>query len=62
VIETGSVKFSCEQVAVKISRFAGFAQLNKYRRRLLDLGMIGVDASGIGFGNLSIRNGATSRF
>ena len=60
--ETGSVKFSCEQVAVKISRFAGFAQLNKYRRRLLDLGMIGVDASGIGFGNLSIRNGATSRF
>jgi L-ribulose-5-phosphate 4-epimerase len=62
VSETGSVKFSCEQVAVKISGFAGFAQLNKYRRRLLDLGMIGVDASGIGFGNLSIRNGATSRF
>jgi L-ribulose-5-phosphate 4-epimerase len=62
VSETGSVKFSCEQVAVKVSRFAGFAELNRYRRKLLDLGMIGVDASGVGFGNLSIRNGATSRF
>jgi len=62
VSETGSVKFSCEQVAVEISRFAGFAELNRYRHKLIDLGMIGVDASGVGFGNLSIRNGATSRF
>jgi ribulose-5-phosphate 4-epimerase/fuculose-1-phosphate aldolase len=62
VSETGSVKFSCEQVAVEISRFAGFAELNRYRRKLLALGVIGVDASGIGFGNLSIRNSATSRF
>ena len=60
--ETGSVKFRCEQVAVEISRFAGLAELNRYRRKLLSLGMIGVDASGIGFGNLSIRNGATSQF
>ena len=60
--ETGSVKFTCQQVAVEISRFAGFAELNRYRRKLLELGMIGVNASGIGFGNLSIRNGATSRF
>ena len=47
---------------MEISRFAGFGELNRYRRKLLDLGMIGVDASGIGFGNLSIRNGATSHF
>ena len=60
--ETGSVKFKCEQVPIEISRFAGFAELNKYRRKLLALGVVGVDASGIGFGNLSIRNGATSRF
>lgn len=60
--ETGSVKFKCEQVPIEISRFTGFAELNRCRRKLLDLGMIGVDASGIGFGNLSIRNGATSRF
>jgi ribulose-5-phosphate 4-epimerase/fuculose-1-phosphate aldolase len=62
VSETGSVKFKCEQVPIEISRFAGFAELNRYRRKLLELGMIGVDASGVGFGNLSIRNGATSRF
>jgi ribulose-5-phosphate 4-epimerase/fuculose-1-phosphate aldolase len=60
--ETGSVKFKCEQVPIEISRFAGFAELNRYRRKLLALGMIGVDASGVGFGNVSIRNGATSRF
>jgi ribulose-5-phosphate 4-epimerase/fuculose-1-phosphate aldolase len=62
VSETGSVKFKCEQVPIEISRFAGFAELNRCRRKLLALGMIGVDASGIGFGNLSIRNGATSVF
>jgi L-ribulose-5-phosphate 4-epimerase len=62
VSEVGSVKFRCEHVARKISQFAGFAELNRYRRKLLDLGMIGVDAMGIGFGNVSIRNGATSRF
>jgi len=62
VSETGSVKFTCQQVPIEISRFAGFAELNRYRRKLLALGMIGVDASGVGFGNLSIRNGATSQF
>ena len=56
------VKFTCEQVPVEISIFAGFAELNEYRNKLLELGMIGVDANGIGFGNLSIRDGATSRF
>jgi L-ribulose-5-phosphate 4-epimerase len=62
VSETGSIKFSCEQVAVKIPGFAGFVELNRYRRKLRDLGMIGVDAGGVGFGNLSVRNGSSSRF
>jgi len=62
VSETGSAKFKCEQVPIEISRFAGFAELNRYRRKLLALGMIGVDASGVGFGNLSIRDGATAQF
>ena len=60
--ETGSVKFTCQQVPVEIGAFAGFAELNEYRRKLLELGMIGVDANGVGFGNLSIRDDATSRF
>ena len=57
--ETGSVKFTCDRVAVELSRFAGFDELNKYRRKLLRLGTIGIDRNGVGFGNLSVRNGAT---
>ena len=60
--ETGSVKFTCEQVPGEIRSFAGFAELNEYRRKLLELGLIGVDANGTGFGNLSIRDGGSSRF
>ncbi len=60
--ETGSVKYSCEQMPTEIGAFSGFGELNAYRRKLLARGMIGVDANGIGFGNLSIRDGATSRF
>ena len=38
--ETGSVKFGCDQVAVQLAPFAGFAELNRYRRKLVDLGLI----------------------
>jgi ribulose-5-phosphate 4-epimerase/fuculose-1-phosphate aldolase len=62
VSETGSIKFSCEQLPAKISRFHRFDELNSCRRELLQLGMIGVDARGIGFGNLSVRDGNSSRF
>jgi hypothetical protein len=41
VSETGSVKFTCQQVPVEIGAFTGFAELNEYRRKLLELGMIG---------------------
>ena len=60
--ETGSIKFTCDRVAVELSRFAGFDELNEFRRKLLRLGTIGIDANGVGFGNVSVRNGATSRF
>lgn len=49
-------------MVVEIAPFAGLAELNAYRRKLYELGMIGVDASGIGFGNLSLRNGESGRF
>jgi len=62
VSETGSIKFTCDRVVVELSRFAGFDELNEYRRKLLRLGIIGVDTDGVGFGNLSVRNDATSRF
>ena len=60
--ETGSIKFKCEQTPVEISHFDGFDELNRCRRELLKLGMIGVDARGIGFGNMSVREGESSRF
>ena len=60
--ETGSVKFGCDQVAVQLAPFAGFVELNRYRRKLVDLGLIGVDANGVGFGNVSVRDGASAQF
>jgi len=57
-----TVKFSCEQLSAKIASLAGFRELNRCRRELVRLGMVGVDANGVGFGNLSVRDGTTSRF
>jgi len=56
------VKFSCERVATEITSFGGLGELNAHRRKLLQLGLIGVDPNGIGFGNLSVRDGATDNF
>jgi ribulose-5-phosphate 4-epimerase/fuculose-1-phosphate aldolase len=56
------IKFTCEQAATEITRFGALAELNAYRRKLLHLRVIGVNANGIGFGNLSIRDGATKNF
>jgi L-ribulose-5-phosphate 4-epimerase len=52
------IKFTCECAAAQITSFDRLAELNACRRKLLRLGLIGVDANGIGFGNLSIRDGA----
>ena len=56
------IKFTCEQAATEITRFGALAELNAYRRKLLHLRVIGVNANGIGFGNLSIRDSATENF
>ena len=56
------IRFSCERVAAGVSFFGGLAELNAYRRKLFDLHLIGVDSNGIGFGNLSVRDGATKNF
>jgi L-ribulose-5-phosphate 4-epimerase len=56
------VKFTCEQAAAEITPFDGLAELNASRRKLLQLRLIGVDANGIGFGNLSIRDRGTNNF
>ena len=60
--ETGVVKFRCEHVVADIAAFPQFNALNACRRKLLQLRMVGIDANGIGFGNLSVRVGATNEF
>lgn len=60
--ETGVVKFRCEHIAAELAPFPQFDELNACRRKLLQLRMIGVDASGIGYGNLSVRAGDANEF
>jgi L-ribulose-5-phosphate 4-epimerase len=56
------VKFTYERARVAIGAFDKLAELNTWRRKLLELGLIGVDSNGVGFGNLSVRDGATTDF
>lgn len=56
------VKFGYERAGTDIAPFDGLAELNACRRKLLSLRLVGLDANGIGFGNLSIREGATRSF
>jgi L-ribulose-5-phosphate 4-epimerase len=52
------IKFVCECAAAEVISFDRLAELNACRRELLRLRLIGLDANGIGFGNLSVRDGA----
>ena len=52
------IKFRCEHEQTEKTPFAGFDQLNAFRSKLRQRGLIGIDASGIGFGNLSVRDHA----
>jgi L-ribulose-5-phosphate 4-epimerase len=56
------VKFSCERLADEMTSAGWLGEINAYRRKLLDLRLIGVDPNGVGFGNLSVRDGATDDF
>lgn len=60
--ETGAIKFTCDHVNVQLAAFDAFEQLNACRRELLEMGLIGADAAGIGYGNLSVRERGTRSF
>jgi ribulose-5-phosphate 4-epimerase/fuculose-1-phosphate aldolase len=62
VSETGVVKFTCDHVASEVREFNGFAGLYECRSKLRQLGLVGVDANGIGFGNISVRDADTAAF
>jgi predicted alpha/beta-hydrolase family hydrolase len=50
------IKFACEHEKMPAAAFPGFDELNKCRSKLRQLGLIGVDANGIGFGNVSLKD------
>jgi ribulose-5-phosphate 4-epimerase/fuculose-1-phosphate aldolase len=56
------VKFAYERASAEIAPSDELAELNECRRKLRELHLVGVDSGGIGFGNLSLRDGATSNF
>ena len=56
------VKFTYQRARADIAPFDALAELNACRRKLLEGRLIGLDLKGIGFGNLSIRDGTTRNF
>lgn len=60
--ETGVVKFHYEASGGELAPFPGFEELNAARQELRRRGLLGVDENGIGFGNISQRDGASDSF
>ena len=56
------VKFTHECAISELAPFAGVVELNGCRQKLLERRLIGVDSSGISYGNISVRDGVTSNF
>ena len=56
------VKFTYERARPDIAPFDALTELNECRRKLLQQRLIGLDANRIGFGNLSVRDGASGNF
>ena len=56
------VKFTYECAGAEIGRFDQLAELNACRRKLLEQRLMGVDSNGVGFGNLSVRDGVSGNF
>jgi ribulose-5-phosphate 4-epimerase/fuculose-1-phosphate aldolase len=56
------VKFTYQRARADIAPFDALAELNACRRKLLEQGLMGVDSNGVGFGNLSIRDGVSGNF
>ena len=54
-----TLKFHYESSGCELSPFPGFEELNAGRQELRRLGLVGVDETGVGFGNVSLRDGDT---
>ena len=56
------VKFTYQRARADIVPFDALAGLNACRRKLLEQHLMGVDSNGIGFGNVSVRDGVSKNF
>jgi L-ribulose-5-phosphate 4-epimerase len=56
------VKFTYERARADIAPFDELPDLDACRRKLRELQLIGIDSNGVGFGNLSVRDGGTKNF
>ncbi len=56
------VKFTYRRARTDIASFDALTELNACRRKLLQQRLMGVDSNGVGFGNLSVRDGASGKF
>ena len=56
------VKFTFQCARADITPFEQLAGLNAYRRKLLEQRLMGVDSNGVGFGNVSVRDGVSKNF
>jgi L-ribulose-5-phosphate 4-epimerase len=56
------VKFTYQRARPDIAPFDALAELNACRRKLLEQRLMGVDSNGVGFGNLSVRDGVSGNF
>jgi L-ribulose-5-phosphate 4-epimerase len=56
------VKFTYQRARADIASFYALAELNAFRRKLVDQHLLGVYPNGVGFGNVSVRDGRTTSF
>jgi L-ribulose-5-phosphate 4-epimerase len=60
--EDGYIKFRCEWVKAGPLPGSSLTELNKWRKKLLTLGLMGAYPNGVGFGNISERIPGTNEF
>jgi ribulose-5-phosphate 4-epimerase/fuculose-1-phosphate aldolase len=53
--ETGSIKFNCDWIKTAPLPFTVISELNEWRNKLYTLKLLGENADGIGYGNISMR-------
>ncbi|MFW6295657.1 MAG: class II aldolase/adducin family protein [Halothece sp.] len=62
MIDEGYVKYSCDWIESDTVKSQDVTELNLWRDRFYQLGLIGEYPNGIGFGNLSVRDGNSEVF